>query len=248
MTAMSAAVGASVLAHGLHYAMVLAGLWGLAALLLPHTLTRLLGSTPAPDEHARRVADLRAAVAVGAPGIAVPPLAPAQPAVPATPPEAGTALPLAVVATAAAAGIHAAVAPPHLREWVVSGAFFLVVALAQLAWTVAAQHPSVRVLRVGVALNLGLVGLWVVTRTVGLPVGPLAEPHPVGAWDVVCVGWELLAAAACLRALHDTGPDRARAEEPASLPGWFEWRPVARAAVGAAAVSLALLTVMGGHS
>ncbi len=54
MTAMSTAVGASLLAHGLHYAMVLLGLWGLAALLVPHALDRLQATRPAAyDDHDR---------------------------------------------------------------------------------------------------------------------------------------------------------------------------------------------------
>ncbi|MGA8256031.1 MAG: hypothetical protein WB767_05580, partial [Nocardioides sp.] len=69
---MSTVVGASMFAHGLHYAMVLLGLWGLAALLLPHVLDRLTHATgtPAPrDEHDLRVAALRTAVTAGSPGI-----------------------------------------------------------------------------------------------------------------------------------------------------------------------------------
>ncbi|MDO9458027.1 hypothetical protein [Nocardioides sp.] len=244
---MSTAVGASMLAHGLHYAMVLAGLWGLAALLLPHALTRWSHAhPPAYDEHERRVAALRAAVTSGAPGVAFPD----------DPPMVGTAstraapvpvlsAPLAVVATAAAAGIHAAVAPPHLREQTVAGLFFLVTAAAQLAWAAAAAgRPTPTLLRAGVVLNLGLVALWLLTRTAGLPFGLLPEPHPVGPWDLTCVAWQVAAAAACAGALRDgsVGTDDVR------CPSWFDWHPSTRAAVGAAAVSLVLLTLSGAHS
>lgn len=243
MTAMSTAVGASVLAHGLHYAMVLAGLWGLAALLLPHTLDRIVRSTrptPPPDDvHARRVSALRVAVATGAPGIpvAAPPPPPGRAPVRARQP----GVPLALVATAAAAGIHAAVAPAHLAERTLTGVFFVVVAAGQLAWTLAAaDRPTPPLLRTGIALQAALVALWLVTRTVGLPFGLLPEPHPVGGWDLACIAWQLVAVAGCAQALADGVPAR--------CPGWFSWHPLARAAVGAAASSLVLLTVTGAHS
>ncbi len=70
---MSTVVGASVLAHGLHAAMVLLGLWGLGALLLPQAREHRARRSPrrtAPaaaclDEHARRVTALRVAAASG---------------------------------------------------------------------------------------------------------------------------------------------------------------------------------------
>ena len=248
MTAPSTAVGASLLAHGLHYAMVLAGLWGLAALLLPHALDRLAttaGSTRSTSTHDVRVAALRAAARDGSPGIPVATLTeqritPGAPALPAW------SLPLALVATAAAAGIHAAVVPPHLGE-PAAGAFLLAAAVAQLAWAVTAQRPTTRLLRTGVALNLGLVAVWLLSRTVGLPLaGPLglgSPTHAVGPWDLTCVVWELLAAAACWRVLRRHGDDL-----PSRCPGWFDWHPTSRAAVGAAVVSLVLLTLAGAHS
>ncbi len=244
VTAMSTAVGASLLAHGLHYAMVLAGLWGLAALLLPHALDRLAvpGSRPAPTAHDQRVAALRAAVASGAPGIptltVAPPVEPEPTATPAF------SVPLALVSSTAAAGIHAAVVPPHLRGEVAAGAFLLAAAVVQLAWAAAAQRPTARLLATGVAVNLGLVAVWLVSRTTGLPfagaLGIDAGRHPVGAWDLTCVAFELLAVAACWRVLRDGVPAR--------CPGWFDWHPTSRAAVGAAAVSLVLLTLAGAHS
>ncbi|MEO9322648.1 hypothetical protein ABFT23_04105 [Nocardioides sp. C4-1] len=241
MAAMSTAVGANLVAHGLHYAMVLAGLWGLAALLLPHTLDRVVRTSRLPDdEHARRVSALRDAVASGSPGIPV--VAPAIPPCPTDPSVRTTpGVPLALVATAAAAGIHAAVAPAHLAESPVTGAFFLAVAAGQLAWALAAAgHPTRVLLHAGIALQLALVALWAVTRTVGLPFGLLPEPHPVGGWDLACVAWQLVAVAGCAQACAVGVPER--------CPGWFSWHPLARAAVGAAASSLVLLTITGAHS
>ena len=244
MTTLATAVGASLLAHGLHYAMVLAGLWGLGALLLPHALDRYAGAADSQSPHDVRVSALRATAAAGTLSS---PTAPydertSPSAGPVRPPVAAAfGLPLALVGSATAAGIHAAVAPPHLRESPLFGAFFLVVALAQVAWTATLLHrPSVSLLHLGVLLNLALVALWLVTRTLGLPFGLLPTAHPVGGWDVACVVWETAVASSCLHTLRNGVP--------AWFPGWFSWHPSSRAAVGAAAVSLVLLTVLGAHS
>jgi hypothetical protein len=238
---MSTAVGANLVAHGLHYAMVLAGLWGLAALLLPHTLDRVARTSRLPDDdHSRRVSALRVAVASGSPGIPV--VASPAPAGRTHPrPRPTPGVPLALVATATAAGIHAAVAPAHLAEDPLTGAFFLAVAAGQLAWALAAAgRPTRALMGGGIALQLALVALWAVTRTVGLPFGLLPEPHPVGGWDLACVAWQLVAVVGCARAVAVGVPTR--------CPGWFSWHPLARAAVGAAASTLVLLTVTGAHA
>lgn len=244
VTTMSTAAGASLVAHGLHYAMVLAGLWGLGALLLPHVLDRSAGRAAAivpRDEHDVRVAALRATVSAGA----LTTLRTAAPVAPPAParrrPVSALGVPLALVGSATAAGVHAAVAPPHLRESVLAGAFFLAVALAQVAWTAALlRRPSVGLLHVGVAANAALIVLWAVTRTVGLPLGLLPTPHPLGAWDLACAVWEAAVVVSCLHVL--------RAGVPTRFPGWFAWHASSRAAVGAAATSLVLLTLSGAHS
>lgn len=246
MTAMSTAVGASLLAHGLHYAMVLAGLWGLAALLLPHALDRFVTRTPQSlSAHDQRVAALRAAVAAGAPGIpALAPAADLEPEERSGPTTPALSVPLALVCSTAAAGIHAAVVPPHLQGEVVAGAFLLAAAVVQLAWAAAVQRPTRRLMELGITVNAGLIGVWLVSRTVGLPfagmLGIETGRHPLGAWDLTCIAFEVLAVLACRRVLRDGVPAR--------CPSWFDWHPTSRAAVGAAGVSLVLLTLMGAHS
>lgn len=248
MTGTSTVEGVSMLAHGLHVAMLLGGLWGLAALLLPQAVerrTRCRASEPPlrydGDEHARRVAELRRAAASGAlaSGATLVTPAPTPSASPARTP--AVSLPLVLVAGTAAAGIHAAVAPAHLLEEPLFGLFFLLVAGAQLGWVAAlATRPSDFLLRAGIALNLALIGLWLVTRTLGLPFGLLPEPHPVGGWDVACVLWQGVVVFSCHRLLRDSDAVR--------IPPWLDWHPSTRAAVGAAAVALVLLTVTGAHS
>ena len=98
---------------------------------------------------------------------------------------------VAAVASAAAAGIHFAVTPEHFREWWGFGAFFVVVATAQLAW---AAFPAKA--WIGIAGNALLVALWVVSRTRGVPFGPEpGTPEAVGPLDLASVLLELTAVA-----------------------------------------------------
>ena len=88
-----------------------------------------------------------------------------------------------------AAMIHLWVMPEHFEEWWGYGTFFLVSAIAQglyapglLLW------PNRVILLAGVAGNLAIVILWLVTRTSGIPLfGPHAgEIEDVGTLDLVC--------------------------------------------------------------
>ncbi|HEX2739528.1 MAG TPA: hypothetical protein VHM69_03715 [Rubrobacter sp.] len=99
--------------------------------------------------------------------------------------------PLHVVAALSllAAMIHLWVIPEHFEVWWGYGTFFLVSAIAQglyapgmLLW------PNRVILLAGVAGNLVIVILWLVTRTSGIPLfGPHAgESEDVGTLDLVC--------------------------------------------------------------
>src|SRR3954454_7764378 len=85
---------------------------------------------------------------------------------------------LAAGAALGAAAIHAYVAPEHLQEWWLYGAFFLGVTAVQLAlaWLLA-RGPTVTVLLAGIWGTIGLIGIYVVSRTSGLPFTP---PHQHG--------------------------------------------------------------------
>lgn len=105
----------------------------------------------------------------------------------------------AALLTAGAAAIHLGVAQAHFAEWWASGAFFLGAAAAQSAWAVAAwtRSPVRRRLGIGAALNLGLVAIWALSRTAGIPLGPGGgAPEPVGAADLITVAMEGLATVA----------------------------------------------------
>jgi hypothetical protein len=107
---------------------------------------------------------------------------------------------LAVAGCLAAAAIHVDVAPEHFRESAVYGAFFVAVALAQIAaaW-VLWRRPILTCLRVVALGSLAIVALWAWTRSVGVPLGPDAgHTEVVGLLDVLCASAELVTAIGCL--------------------------------------------------
>ena len=110
----------------------------------------------------------------------------------------------------ASAVIHAAVVPQHLQQWAAAGLFFILLTLAQVV--VADQlsaRPGSRAVLAAAAVSLLPLGVWLVSRTVGLPFGPEAgTAEAVGLADVVASLLEagtLVAAVALLR--HGTRPD-----------------------------------------
>ena len=86
-----------------------------------------------------------------------------------------------------AAVIHVWVMPEHFEEWWGYGLFFLVAAAAQALYAdILLRAPTATVLRVGIVGNLAIIALWVVTRTIGIPVfGPHAgEIEDISAIDI----------------------------------------------------------------
>jgi FtsP/CotA-like multicopper oxidase with cupredoxin domain len=98
----------------------------------------------------------------------------------------------AALLTLGAATIHFVVAPEHLRKYVPFGLLFLAVGGAQvsLAAEVLAR-PSRSLALVGGAGSLALVALWAVSRTMGLPIGPVPwTPEDIGLADAICSAME----------------------------------------------------------
>jgi hypothetical protein len=91
-----------------------------------------------------------------------------------------------------AATIHFAVIAQHLDEWWLTGTFFVVVALFQLAWgLLVLLRPFALVLLSGAVVNALVVATWIVSRTTGVPVGPEAgEAESVGFPDALATGFE----------------------------------------------------------
>ena len=98
------------------------------------------------------------------------------------------------------AAIHAAVVPEHLAEWPMAGSFFVVLGAAELALGLAVLVRLDRlVLGAVVVASVVPLGLWLVSRTVGLPVGPETwTPEAVGLADVMCCLLEVVTLAAAL--------------------------------------------------
>jgi hypothetical protein len=114
---------------------------------------------------------------------------------------------LAAVASAGAAAIHFAVAPMHIREYLPFGLLFVMTGVLQLVWALAVLilWPRPLVFVVGVVLSLAVVAVWVLTRTVGAPIGPdTGRAEAVGAADTICSALELGVAAVSVLLLVDT--------------------------------------------
>lgn len=228
-------VDAGALAHSVHYGVLVIGLVGILALLGPSWVG---GSRRQPprDDHERRVRALQQQISSGGIALLAPPVSLAPPR-PRTQPR-GALVPLAVLSSTAAAGAHAAVGPAHFRELLLFGLFFCGSALAQIAWASAmVLAPSRRLLLAGLLGNTALIGLWLATRTVGLPFGLMPTPEAVGAWDVACVAWEGVVVVACARLLQ-TGERDLRLAGPASWPRSAQtWTVVSVLALGLLTVS-----------
>ena len=104
------------------------------------------------------------------------------------------ALRLALGAAAIGAGfIHLSVAPEHLTEYLPLGIGFVAAGVLQVGWGAAiATRDSRRLLLAGAAGSLLFVGVYVLSRTTGLPLGPEAfEPEAFGAADLLCGALEV---------------------------------------------------------
>lgn len=99
------------------------------------------------------------------------------------------------VVLAASAVIHLAVTPAHLREYTAFGVFFIVAAVLQLgaAW-LCWRRASRAVVWMSATLSVVIAAVWLVSRTVGLPIGPEAGvAEEVGLADVVSTIYEVVA-------------------------------------------------------
>lgn len=134
---------------------------------------------------------------------------------------------LIAAASAAAGAIHFAFSPDHFTQAWTHGLFFALVAALQIAWAaVLIARPSRRMLLAG-TLQLVVVGVWIVSRTVGIPLG--STPEPVGLPDTLASVLEVFCAVGGVLAVRlvDGRPAHARSLR----------RP--------SALALALITLMG---
>ena len=113
-----------------------------------------------------------------------------------------------------AALIHLWVAPEHFDEWWGYGTFFLVAAVAQALYApLLLRRPNKTILLVGIAGNLAILVLYLLTRTLGIPFfGPEAgEVEGVGFADACATASELgIAVVLGAALLRDAAPERRR--------------------------------------
>jgi hypothetical protein len=238
LTPFVATTGPEDLAHLVHYGIVAAGVAGVTALLLPAFLERARPATHLGDEHDRRVSELRERVAHGT--LALPPgprggTAVAADRVADEPAAEALLVPVVVVSSLAAAGVHAAVAPQHLTQSLLVGSFFVTCAFAQLGWgALAWRRRTPDVLWAGILGNLGVLSLWLASRTVGVP--GLGGPEPVGPWDLTCALWEVVVVVGCLRLRRRPATDGAMGRGPLH-PFVLFWLVLSVLALGLLSVS-----------
>src|SRR4051795_13691341 len=80
---------------------------------------------------------------------------------------------VAAGAATIAAAVHLYVTPEHLREWWLYGGFFVAVTVAQpLLALLLLRRPGVWVVLLAVWGPVVLIGIYVVSRTAGLPITP----------------------------------------------------------------------------
>ncbi|HEX3668003.1 MAG TPA: hypothetical protein VHY55_02490 [Acidimicrobiia bacterium] len=89
--------------------------------------------------------------------------------------------------------IHFAVSGEHYDVSWAHGTFFAVVAWLQLSWAIAVVlRPTRSLLRTGVFLNAGILGVWAVSRVWGVPIGPDAwTPESIALSDALSSACEL---------------------------------------------------------
>jgi hypothetical protein len=125
-----------------------------------------------------------------------------------------------------AAVVHGVVIESHFAEYWLFGVFFAFLALLQGGWAVAViLRPSRRLLIWGAVGNGIVVAVWLVTRTLGLPLGPEAgSTEAVGFVDTAATVFEVLLVAGVLALLAARVANR-------SIPR--EFVPAGALAVGA---------------
>ncbi|GAB4048653.1 hypothetical protein GCM10028775_13800 [Catellatospora paridis] len=144
--------------------------------------------------------------------------------------------------------IHLTVVSEHVAQWWLYGVFFILLGVAQMGWAVdALAGDLLPIPRPFAAVNAAVVGLWLLTRTTGLPIGP--EPwraETVGAADLLCSVLEVLVVALLVLAIH-----RPSVQEPRALSK-EQIGLIAVGAVAIAAITVAALATspprVGGHA
>ncbi|MEP6817632.1 MAG: hypothetical protein ABI873_19010 [Marmoricola sp.] len=132
---------------------------------------------------------------------------------------------LLLAALSVAAGLaHFWVFPEHRAEWWGYGLFFLTAGLAQILFAslLLRSHRPARLVIAGIAGNLTILATYVISRTVGVPVGPHAhDPEQVGRLDFITTLDEIILVAALASTL--SGATRRRTFNALLAMGALVW-------------------------
>ena len=104
-----------------------------------------------------------------------------------------TTVAVAAVLSLGAAWVHLAYVAPHLRQWWAYGAFFLATGAGQALFApLILRRPRAWVIAAGVAGNVAIIAMYVVSRTYGPPLGPHAHvPEAAGPIDLATTAAEV---------------------------------------------------------
>ena len=101
----------------------------------------------------------------------------------------------------AAAGLHALAAAEHAEYWPTASRFFIALQLAQ-TWLGLALLLNLRTVvaaRAALVVNAATLAVWVLSRTIGLPIGPDAgTAEPVGRLDLAVAALQVISIAATI--------------------------------------------------
>jgi hypothetical protein len=113
----------------------------------------------------------------------------------------------AAVLSLAVAWVHFAYMGSHFRQWWAYGAFFLAAGAGQALFApLILRRCRPWLVAAGIAGNLAIVGMYVLSRTAGPPVGPHAHvPELAGAVDVATTAVEIVLVGVLLTLLGTAG-------------------------------------------
>jgi len=102
--------------------------------------------------------------------------------------------------------MHLAYMDSHFSQWWVYGAFFLVTGAGQALFApLLIRWPSPLLIWTAIAGNLAIIGMYVVSRTEGVPLGPHAHiPEIASTGDLTATAAELLLVGVLLSLLSRT--------------------------------------------
>src|SRR5207245_11457593 len=105
------------------------------------------------------------------------------------------------------ASVHFRVPPEYLSEYMPYGVFFIGLGIVQVGLAaVIVLVPSRRLFAIAAAGTGMVMGIWLLSRTVGMPIGPIPwSPEPVGFTDVVTILLEGIAVIQFLRLFRPPG-------------------------------------------